>query len=82
MADLAGVSVWKLSVAWILTDMVSLGDVINDWRKTIDLEPVPLSEGPLLAETLKIPFTYCWSPALVGKPADWPSYIGMSIGQF
>ncbi|WAO95183.1 Glyco-transf-28 domain-containing protein [Fusarium falciforme] len=52
-----------------------LGDVINDWRKTIDLEPVPLSEGPLLAETLKIPFTYCWSPALVGKPADWPSYI-------
>ncbi|RSL52796.1 hypothetical protein CEP53_007973 [Fusarium sp. AF-6] len=52
-----------------------LGDVINDWRKTIDLEPVPLSEGPLLAEALKIPFTYCWSPALVGKPADWPSYI-------
>ncbi|KAF7545181.1 hypothetical protein G7Z17_g9369 [Cylindrodendrum hubeiense] len=52
-----------------------LGDVINDWRKTIDLEPVPLSEGPLLAETLKIPFTYCWSPALVGKPKDWPSYI-------
>ncbi|KAF4464905.1 sterol glucosyltransferase [Fusarium albosuccineum] len=52
-----------------------LGDVINDWRKTIDLEPVPLSEGPLLAETLQIPFTYCWSPALVGKPADWPSYI-------
>ncbi|KAM0429705.1 hypothetical protein ACHAPT_006311 [Fusarium lateritium] len=52
-----------------------LGDVINDWRKTIDLEPVPLSEGPLLAETLEIPFTYCWSPALVGKPADWPSYI-------
>lgn len=53
-----------------------LGDVINDWRKTIDLEPVPTSEGPLLAETLKIPFTYCWSPALVGKPMDWPSYIG------
>ncbi|KAM5356612.1 hypothetical protein ACJ41O_003258 [Fusarium nematophilum] len=52
-----------------------LGDIINDWRKSIDLEPVPLSEGPLLAETLQIPFTYCWSPALVGKPADWPSYI-------
>ncbi|KAH6889706.1 hypothetical protein B0T10DRAFT_39116 [Thelonectria olida] len=52
-----------------------LGDVINDWRKSINLEPVPMSEGPLLAETLKIPFTYCWSPALVGKPKDWPSYI-------
>ncbi|CAM1502690.1 Fc.00g074660.m01.CDS01 [Cosmosporella sp. VM-42] len=59
-----------------------LGDVINDWRKTIDLEPVPLSEGPLLAETLHIPFTYCWSPALVGKPADWPSYVEDVCGFF
>ncbi|GKT83915.1 sterol glucosyltransferase [Colletotrichum tofieldiae] len=38
-----------------------LGDVINDWRKTIDLEEVPFSEGPVLAESQKIPFTYCWS---------------------
>jgi len=54
----------------------SLQDVINSWRRTLDLEPVPFSEGPLLAETLEIPVTYCWSPALVPKPADWPSYIG------
>ncbi|KAK7414351.1 hypothetical protein QQX98_006793 [Neonectria punicea] len=60
---------------YVSYSVVELGDVINDWRKTIDLEPVPVSEGPLLAETLKIPFTYCWSPALVGKPRDWPSYI-------
>ena len=53
-----------------------LGDVINDWRKTIDLEAVPVTEGPNLAVTLKVPFTYCWSPALIPKPADWPSYIG------
>ncbi|GME55126.1 uncharacterized protein LTHEOB_6358 [Neofusicoccum parvum] len=52
-----------------------LGDVINGWRERIDLEPVPMSEGPNLAETLKIPFTYCWSPALVPKPTDWPSHI-------
>ncbi|KAH8894214.1 sterol glucosyltransferase [Thozetella sp. PMI_491] len=52
-----------------------LGDVINEWRATIDLGPVPMTEGPLLAETLKIPFTYCWSPALVPKPLDWPNYI-------
>ncbi|KAH8202508.1 hypothetical protein TruAng_003316 [Truncatella angustata] len=56
-----------------------LGDVINEWRASIDLEPVPLSEGPGLARTLEIPFTYCWSPALVPKPADWPSYIGLDI---
>ncbi|KAH7399751.1 hypothetical protein BKA64DRAFT_575344 [Cadophora sp. MPI-SDFR-AT-0126] len=52
-----------------------LGDVINKWRKSIDLEPIPETEGPLLVETLKIPFTYCWSPALVPKPLDWPSHI-------
>lgn len=56
-----------------------LGDVINDWRKSIDLEVVPLSEGPLLAETLEIPFTYCWSPALVPKPEDWAPHIGEAI---
>lgn len=54
-----------------------LGDLINEWRYSIDLEPVAFSEGPRLAETLKIPFTYCWSPALVAKPIDWGSHIGM-----
>ncbi|KAI9741719.1 MAG: hypothetical protein M1834_000104 [Cirrosporium novae-zelandiae] len=52
-----------------------LGDVINKWRKTMDLEPIPASEGPSLAESLKIPFTYCWSPALIPKPLDWPSHV-------
>ncbi|KAH8805060.1 putative sterol glucosyltransferase [Xylogone sp. PMI_703] len=52
-----------------------LGDIINDWRKTIDLEPVPNSEGPNLTSILKIPFTYCWSPALVAKPRDWEANI-------
>ncbi|KAJ9662528.1 hypothetical protein H2201_006016 [Coniosporium apollinis] len=53
-----------------------LGDVINKWRRnTLDLEPIPVTEGHVLAETLKIPFTYCWSPALVPKPADWQSHI-------
>lgn len=57
--------------------MISLGDLINDWRHSIELEPVPSSEGPCLAETLRIPFTYCWSPDLVAKPADWGSHIGI-----
>ncbi|KAJ7489441.1 putative sterol glucosyltransferase [Mycena latifolia] len=52
-----------------------LGDIINKWRGSIDLEPVPVSEGPSLAETLKVPFTYCWSPALVPKPTDWAPHI-------
>ncbi|KAI9149892.1 Sterol 3-beta-glucosyltransferase UGT80B1 [Paramyrothecium foliicola] len=52
-----------------------LGDIINEWRVSIDLEPVPFSEGPRLVENLNIPFTYCWSPALVPKPGDWNSNI-------
>lgn len=52
--------------------------MINRWRVSIDLEPIPATEGPSLAETLKVPYTYCWSPALVPKPQDWPSHIGMS----
>ncbi|KAH8748650.1 hypothetical protein F5883DRAFT_633690 [Diaporthe sp. PMI_573] len=52
-----------------------IGDLINDWRRTLDLEPVPFTEGPLLAENLCIPTTYCWSPALIPKPMDWPEFI-------
>ncbi|KAL3421955.1 glycosyltransferase family 1 protein (sterol glucosyltransferase) [Phlyctema vagabunda] len=53
-----------------------LGDVINHWRKkSLGLEPVPLMVGPHLADSLKIPFVYCWSPSLVPKPRDWPSFI-------
>lgn len=54
---------------------VRLGDVINEWRYLLDLEPVPRTEGPCLADTLKVPFTYCWSPSLMPKPFDWPSNI-------
>ncbi|KAG9562709.1 UDP-Glycosyltransferase/glycogen phosphorylase, partial [Aureobasidium melanogenum] len=52
-----------------------LADVVNDWRETIDLEPVPTTEGPFLAYTQKIPTTYCWSAALVPKPQDWGQHI-------
>ncbi|CAN9376993.1 unnamed protein product [Alternaria alternata] len=52
-----------------------LGDVINQWRQTLDLEEVGMFDGPSLANTLSIPMTYCWSPALVPKPFDWPGHI-------
>ncbi|CAI7567852.1 unnamed protein product [Penicillium pancosmium] len=52
-----------------------IGDVVNQWRKELDLDEVAMFEGPHLAEILKVPFTYCWSPALVPKPLDWPPYI-------
>ncbi|KAI1370137.1 glycosyltransferase family 1 protein [Hypoxylon crocopeplum] len=53
-----------------------LGDLVNHWKvHTLDLEAVPATEGPSLADTLKIPFTYCWSPSLVPSPFDWGSHI-------
>jgi UDP:flavonoid glycosyltransferase YjiC (YdhE family) len=56
-----------------------LGDVINDFRtKILGLEEVPLTEGPFLAETLKIPYTYCWSPALIPKPRDWRDHLDVT----
>ncbi|KFY94399.1 hypothetical protein V500_03298 [Pseudogymnoascus sp. VKM F-4518 (FW-2643)] len=62
-----------------LVDIITwqgLSDVINMWRrKVLNLEAVPAMAGPSLAEALKVPFTYCWSPALIPKPRDWPSYI-------
>ncbi|KAL2842748.1 hypothetical protein BJY01DRAFT_264410 [Aspergillus pseudoustus] len=65
---------WSYAIVEWLT-WQGLGDVINKWRGKLDLEPVPVTEGPMLAETLKIPFTYCWSPALMAKPVDWPAHI-------
>ncbi|KAI0156335.1 hypothetical protein BJ166DRAFT_467827 [Pestalotiopsis sp. NC0098] len=53
-----------------------LGDIVNRWRvETLDLEAVPSTEGPHLIESLKVPFTYCWSPSLVAKPSDWGEHI-------
>lgn len=60
----------------VLIYFIRVGDVVNQWRKELDLDEVAMFEGPHLAKILKVPFTYCWSPALVPKPLDWPSYIG------
>ncbi|PVH76638.1 glycosyltransferase family 1 protein [Cadophora sp. DSE1049] len=53
-----------------------LQDVVNLWRKmSLSLERIPMARGPLLCDTMQIPFTYCWSPAFVPKPADWANYL-------
>jgi UDP:flavonoid glycosyltransferase YjiC (YdhE family) len=56
-----------------------LGDIINGFRQQVlGLEPVPLTEAPFLLETLKVPYTYCWSPGLVPKPKDWQDHIDVT----
>jgi hypothetical protein len=57
-----------------------IGDLVNRWRsQSLDLEPITESDGPKLLEKLAIPHTYCWSPALVPRPSDWPDHIGIRL---
>ncbi|PIG80885.1 sterol glucosyltransferase [Aspergillus arachidicola] len=53
-----------------------LADIINQWRaKALNLEELSPRTAAGLMEAMQIPHTYCWSPALIPKPLDWPSYI-------
>lgn len=53
-----------------------VGDIINNFRKKkLGLKALSFRSGPGLAETLKVPWTYCMSPALVPKPQDWMNHI-------
>ena len=69
-------------ISYALVDMLTwqgLGDVINKFReRSLGLEPVSIMWAPGMASRLRIPWTYCWSPALIPKPADWGSYIDIS----
>ena len=56
-----------------------LGHVINRFRtKNLRLEALSLLYAPTLIDHLHIPYTYCWSPALIPKPYDWGQHISIS----
>jgi UDP:flavonoid glycosyltransferase YjiC (YdhE family) len=56
-----------------------LTDLINDFReRTLALDPLHAAWAHQLLPQLKVPFTYCWSPALIPKPEDWGSHITIS----
>ncbi|KAI0839226.1 glycosyltransferase family 1 protein [Hypoxylon sp. FL0890] len=69
-------------VSYALVEMMTwqgLGDVINRFRtKVLDLEPLSLLWAPAILTRLRIPFTYCWSPALIPKPNDWGQNIDVA----
>ncbi|GAB7349365.1 hypothetical protein MBLNU459_g8492t2 [Dothideomycetes sp. NU459] len=57
----------------------ALGDIINRFRaKCLGLDPVNRLWAPGLLQRLKVPHTYCWSPALIPKPKDWGPHISIS----
>ncbi|KAI0127005.1 glycosyltransferase family 28 domain-containing protein [Xylariales sp. AK1849] len=69
-------------VSYALVEMMTwqgLGDVINRFRaKVLDLEPLSLLWAPGVLTRLRIPYTYCWSPALIPKPSDWGNHIDVA----
>jgi len=74
----------KLSY-FAVEDLVWAGnvDIINRFReRRLGLEPIRLGQqGAHMLHSLRVPFTYCWSPSLVPKPADWKSHIDV-VGFF
>ncbi|KAE8451366.1 hypothetical protein EG329_003995 [Mollisiaceae sp. DMI_Dod_QoI] len=69
-------------VSYALVEMMTwqgLGDVINRFReRALGLEPISLIWAPGMLSRLRIPYTYCWSPALIPKPKDWGQHISIS----
>ncbi|KAK3670603.1 hypothetical protein LTR78_009571 [Recurvomyces mirabilis] len=69
-------------ISYAMIELLSwqgLGDIINRFRiRCLGLEPVSMVWGPGMLQRLRIPHTYCWSPALIPKPTDWGSHITIS----
>lgn len=69
-------------ISYTLVEMLTwqgLGDVINRFRvKDLTLDPISLMWAPGMLTRLRIPYTYCWSPALIPKPKDWGNQISIS----
>ncbi|CAF3001338.1 unnamed protein product [Rotaria socialis] len=54
-------------------------DIINEFREnTLQLSSLRTKEGFQGLTIEKVPYTYCWSPSLVPKPADWLQHISVS----
>ena len=69
-------------ISYAMIELLSwqfLGDIINRFRaKCLGLDPLSMIWAPGMLQRLKIPYTYCWSPALIPKPKDWGSHISIS----
>lgn len=69
-------------ISYAMIEMLSwqgLGDIINRFRdKCLGLDPISRMWAPGMLQRLKVPHTYCWSPALIPKPKDWNSLISIS----
>ncbi|CAM1507774.1 Fc.00g046220.m01.CDS01 [Cosmosporella sp. VM-42] len=69
-------------ISYVMIELLSwqgLGEIINRFRaRCLGLDPVSLIWAPGMLQRLKVPHTYCWSPALIPKPKDWGPHIAVS----
>ncbi|KAF8968242.1 glycosyltransferase family 1 protein [Flammula alnicola] len=72
----SGVSNYLSYAAADLLTWQGVGDIINHFRTSkLGLSPLNILSGPGYVDRLKVPWTYCMSPALVPKPDDWKNNI-------
>lgn len=59
-------------ISYALVEMLTwqgLGDLINRFRsKVLGLDDISLMRAPGMLQRMRVPHTYCWSPALIPKP--------------
>ena len=69
-------------MSYTLVEMMTwqgLGDLINKFREeTLSLGRLTQAAATTMLDRLRIPYTYCWSPALIPKPKDWGRHISIS----
>lgn len=69
-------------ISYALVEMLTwqgLGDLINRFRtKVLGLDDISLMRAPGMLQRMRVPHTYCWSPALIPKPKDWGQHISIS----
>lgn len=69
-------------ISYAMIDLLmwqGLSDIINRFRKKcLALEPISTIWAPGMLQRLKVPHTYCWSPALIPKPRDWGAHISIA----
>ncbi|MEO1762748.1 MAG: glycosyltransferase [Cyanobacteria bacterium J06629_18] len=47
---------------------------INQWRKNMDLSPLPITGSFYQQQQQQVPFFYCYSPSVIPKPDDWSEW--------
>ncbi|ETN45715.1 uncharacterized protein HMPREF1541_09548 [Cyphellophora europaea CBS 101466] len=79
-SDASGSATNKMS--YTIVEMMTwegLGTVTNKFREeTLGLPELSQAAATTAVQRLKIPYTYCWSPALIPKPKDWGPHIDIA----